>query len=225
MLYGFVMVSANSKTGPIPITISSKDTCPKSCPLKKENGGGCYASSGRVNIAWTRLNTEGLKFNQLLEKIKSIPNGRIFRHNVAGDLTHKDEAIDRKKLNQLVEASKGKRGFCYTHHNPSLKSNRDAIKKSNKAGFTINLSADNLSEADKFKGYNVAPVVVLLPSDQKTNTITPKGNKVIVCPNYTHNVQCMDCGLCQKADRSVIVGFPAHGISFKKVNQIQLNNA
>lgn len=222
MKFSFTLVSHNSKTGPIPVTGTSKDSCPNACPLKNN---GCYAATGRLNIHWTRLESKGLTLSQLTAKIKSIPNGRIWRHNQMGDLPGSNDKINAKSLNAIVDANKGKRGFTYTHYDPSLKSNRDAIKKSNKAGFTINLSADNLSEADKFKGYNVAPVVVLLPSDQKTNTITPKGNKVIVCPNYTHNVQCMDCGLCQKADRSVIVGFPAHGISFKKVNQIQLNNA
>lgn len=223
MNYSFTMVSGNSKLGPMPAVISDKTTCPSHCPLKKENGGGCYAASGRVNLTWMKLNNSGLDFNQMVEKIKSIPNGRIWRLNVAGDLAHKGDKIDGRKLNSIVKASKNKRGFCYTHHDPTIKGNAKAISAANKNGFTVNLSADNLDEADQFMDLGIAPVVVVGPSDQKENTVTPKGRKVVICPNYTHNVQCIDCGLCQKADRSVIVMFPAHGIAFKKVDKMLAN--
>lgn len=213
------MVSGNSKTGPIPVTVSSKNTCPSRCPLKKENGGGCYASTGRVNLHWSKLNNSGLTFEMLLNHIKTIHAGRLWRMNVAGDLCHYKDKIDSKRLESLTEANKGRKGFTYTHHDPTIKSNAKAIAKANKGGFTVNLSADSLAEADKLADLNIAPVVTVLNSDQKENTVTPKGRKVIVCPNYTHNAQCMDCQLCQKADRSTIVGFPAHGIAFQKVNK------
>ena len=45
-------VSVNAKTGPIPVTTSSKNTCPDSCQLK---GNGCYAEVGRVNIHWQKV--------------------------------------------------------------------------------------------------------------------------------------------------------------------------
>lgn len=32
--YRFTLKSANSKTGPIPVTTTSSDTCPNSCALK-----------------------------------------------------------------------------------------------------------------------------------------------------------------------------------------------
>ena len=214
------MVSANSKTGPMPVVMSSKDTCPNSCPLKPSNGGGCYASTARTNLHWQKLDKAGLDFKGLLGKIKSIPAGRIWRLNVAGDLSHKNEIIDQKALSSLVSANKGRKGFGYTHHDPTLKTNGKAIQTANKNGFTINLSADSLAEADKFMDLGIAPVATILPSDQKTNSVTPKGRKVVVCPNYSHNVQCFDCQLCQKADRSVIVGFPAHSGGYKKVNAV-----
>lgn len=217
MKFSFTLVSHNSKTGPIPVTGTSKDSCPDACPLKNN---GCYAATGRLNIHWTRLGSKGLNLAELTEKIKSIPSGRLWRHNQMGDLPGKNDKIDGKAVNSIVEANKGRKGFTYTHYDPSIGKNASVVKSANKNGFTINLSADNLSEADSFSDMGIAPVVTILPSDQKSNTVTPKGRKVVVCPNYTHGVQCMDCQLCQRADRSVIVGFPAHGISFKKVNQI-----
>lgn len=215
--FNFTLISGNAKTGPMPVTMTSKDSCPDACPLK---ANGCYASAGRLNIHWSRMNDAGLAFDQLIASIKSIPAGRIWRHNQAGDLPGENDKIDAKSLREITKANKGKRGFTYTHYDPTIKGNGKAIAAANKNGFTINLSADNLSEADDLASLNIGPVVTILPSDHKGNTATPGGRKVIVCPNYTHKVQCIDCGLCQKSNRSVIVGFPAHGASFKKVNAV-----
>lgn len=215
----FTLVSRNEKTGPMPVTGSDKTTCPDACPLKNN---GCYAAVGRLNIHWTRLDNKGLSLSELVSRIKSIPNGRIWRHNQMGDLPGENNSIDSKALNAIVEANIGKRGFTYTHK-PMNKKNQTLVKKANDKGFTINLSADNLAEADSLAKLNVAPVVTILPSDQKENTMTPEGRKVVVCPNYTHNVQCFDCGLCQKKDRTCIVGFPAHGIAKAKVDNVFKN--
>ena len=216
MRFNFVMVSGNAKTGPMPVTSTSKDSCPDSCPLKNN---GCYASAGRLNILWTRLNDRGLTFRQLIKSIASIPLGRIWRHNQAGDLPGKNERIDAGALRAIVDANRGRRGFTYTHK-PMTRENRRLVKEANAGGFTINLSADNLEEADALASLNVAPVVTVLNSDARENLATPAGRKVVICPAYTHNVQCVDCGLCQHAKRSVIVGFPAHGPSFKRVNDV-----
>lgn len=215
--YNFTLVSHNAKTGPMPVTMTSKDSCPESCPLK---GNGCYASAGRLNITWTRMNDRGLDFDTLIERIKSIPKGRIWRHNQAGDLPGSNDRINGKALSRIVNANAGRQGFTYTHYSPSIAGNAKAISKANRAGFTINLSANTLEQADQFKALNIGPVVALLPSEQRENSTTPAGHKVVVCPNYTHGVQCFDCKLCQRSDRSVIVGFPAHGPSYKKVNAV-----
>lgn len=201
----------------MPVSMSSKDSCPPSCPLYKN---GCYASAGRLNIHWTRLQTNGLTLKELTAKIAEIPNGRLWRHNQAGDLPGKGEVIDPKALGKIVEANKGKRGFTYTHKNAFNARNAKLILDANKNGFTINLSANGLKNADDLADLGIAPVVTILPENCLDNTETPKGRKVVVCPNYTHNVQCFDCGLCQRSDRSVIVGFPAHGISKKKTEKV-----
>ncbi len=122
-------------------------------------------------------------------------------------------------MKDLVTASKGKAGFTYTHKNPV--ENGEIIKYANDNGFTVNLSADNLSEADEFKALNIGPVVVVLPSDQMTNLKTPAGNRVVVCPAVNRdNVTCQTCGLCQRANRDIIIGFPAHGTAKKKASNI-----
>lgn len=212
MKFSFTAVSSNQKTGPIPTTMSDRETCPPSCPLYKN----CYAQYGPTKMWWDKVS---LSFNDLLDKVSRLRFGTLFRHNVAGDLPGQGELIDSSMMRRLIKAAKGKKGFTYTHKNPIV--NKEIIHFSNLNGFTVNLSADSLSEADKFKALNIAPVVVAIPSDQMTNLKTPAGNRVVVCPAVTRdNVTCATCGLCQRVNRDIIIGFPAHGTAKKKVNEI-----
>jgi hypothetical protein len=225
-VYALTMVSRNIKTGPIPVSTSSARTCPSSCKL---NGNGCYAQAGHLRLFWSKVTSgvEGMTWRDFLRAVRRIPSGRLFRHNQAGDLPGRGDRIDHDMLEALVQASRHVRGFTYTHK-PMTTENARAVRKANRAGFTINLSADNLAEADRLS--EIGPVVVILPAEVKSIaksmhragatyvTTTPKGRKVIVCPaSYRDDIQCVDCGICAAARRSAIVGFPAHGPSAKLV--------
>lgn len=224
----FTRVSANVKTGPIPVTMTDKGTCPNICPLKHN---GCYAESGHVNIHWNRLGKPvkgnegsiyGKTWETLCESVKGLPKGQLWRHNVAGDLPSKDsETIDSLALSQLVDANKGKQGFTYTHYDPNKGDNKKLIKSANMAGFTINLSANNLDHADALKALDCGPVVTILPLDAPKLQQTPAGNTVVICPAVqSDNVTCASCGICQKVNRNVIIGFPVHGISKRKAESV-----
>jgi hypothetical protein len=164
-------------------------------------------------------NKVSLTFAEVLGKVKALRGNTLFRWNVAGDLPGEGENIDSGMMNDLVKAAKGKCGFTYTHKNPYK--NKEIIQDANKNGFTVNLSADNLTEADEFKALNIAPVVVVLPLEQMTNLKTPAGNRVVICPAVNrNNVTCQTCGLCQRANRDIIIGFPAHGTAKKKASEI-----
>jgi hypothetical protein len=122
--------------------------------------------------------------------------------------------IDHPALRQLVAANTGKRGFTYTHKPMHVAANRVSVKHANEHGFTVNLSADTLAEADELAALNIAPVVVVLDAKEgeRHDVTTPEGRKVATCPaTYRDNVTCASCQLCQRRDRKVIVGFPAHG--------------
>lgn len=218
MLTHLTRASTNVKTGPIPVSTSSADTCPPSCPFRAK---GCYAASGPLAIHWAKITSggRGLNWQAFCDTIASLPRGQLWRHNQAGDLPGEGEYIDHNALSKLTNANKGRRGFTYTHKYGSA-SNREAIRSSNRNGFTINLSANNLAHADELASLKCGPIVVVLPSDQTKNTYTPAGRKVVVCPaTQSDSVTCASCGLCQK-QRGAIVGFPAHGTSHKTVNSI-----
>ena len=212
--------SRNKKTGPIPVSTTERKSCPTTCPFKKN---GCYADSGPLAIVWDETPTIGKAWNDFCNDIKKLKNGQLWRHNQAGDLPHKKEIIDSAKVEKLVNANKGKNGFTYTHHDLSIKENRHSIRQANKQGFTVNLSANNLKQADEYKSLNIGPVAVVLPIDQMINTMTPNGNKVIVCPVVTGKAEsCATCKLCAIPTRKSIIGFPAHGTSKKKAERVAI---
>jgi hypothetical protein len=218
MRIGFTPKSGNKKTGDIPVTISPSNTCPTSCPFKK---AGCYADIGPLLIHWMAVdNNRGLTWDQFCMKISELEPGTVWRHNQAGDLPGHGNKIDRAALRQLVTANLGRRGFTYTHK-PLTKKNISAIKSANARGFTINLSADNLKHADQLSAQNLAPVVVVLPMSQTTNTETPAGRKVVVCPaTQRDDVTCKTCQLCAISSREVLIGFPAHGVRKRQASEV-----
>ncbi len=152
-------------------------------------------------------------FKDLERTIQQLPEGTLWRHNQAGDLPSDDKRnIARDRLRNLTAANQGRRGFTYTHFDVvKNKANRAAVREANANGFTVNLSADSLEEADALADTNCGPVTVVVSSDQMTNTHTPAGRTVVICPARVRNdMTCATCGICA-AQRKAIIGFPALG--------------
>ena len=214
--YHLTRRSGNGKTGKIPVTTTSAESCPDSCPLKA--GNGCYGELSFQGLHWGKVTRRerGGTLAELCGTIKALPDGQLWRHNVSGDLPGHNNRINWSALSLIIAANKGKLGYTYTHYPMQYTENRTAIERANREGFTINLSANNLAHADNLADLGIAPVVTLLPAEQVLNTVTPAGRTVIVCPaTYKKRVTCESCGLCQKQGDDLIKGFPVHGSKSK----------
>ncbi|MGH7094270.1 MAG: DUF7227 family protein [Stellaceae bacterium] len=162
----FTRISANAKTGPIPVTITEKASCWTGCAL---HGNGCYAFYGALGHFWSGVSdgTRGGSWDRLCAKVRALPKRTLWRYAQAGDLPGADDAIDRQLLQQLVIANRGRRVIAFTHK-PVLPetavalANRDIIALANAAGFTINLSADHPADADRLANLKIGPVVTIL---------------------------------------------------------------
>ena len=221
MRYHLTAISANRKTGSIPVSTSPASTCPSTCPLLTQ---GCYAKAGPLGYHWQNVTRgrRGKEFADFVQQIQQLPSGQVWRHNQAGDLAGKGNTIDGIKLHALVKANINKRGFTYTHkpieHHPQAEINRTLIAEAVAKGFTVNVSANSLNQADRYKALGIAPVVVVLPMETPKTLFTAQGNKVIQCPaQYKERVTCASCKLCAIRDRKVIVGFAAHGYARRVV--------
>ncbi len=214
--------SGNAKTGPIPVSTTTAKTCPVDCAMRT----ACYAKAGPLAMHWPRVTDgrSGTDFATFTRMIAALPEGQLWRHNQAGDLPGDGRTIDAAALRMLARANRGRRGFTYTHYSMADKANRAAVRAANRAGFTVNISANNLGEVDAALAANAGPVVCVLPSDVqgRQELRTPKGARVVVCPaTYREDVSCATCGLCQsRAPARPVVGFPAHGTSKRRADAI-----
>ena len=161
----------------------------------------------------------------------------------AGDLPGYGAKIDGALLDELVAANTGKNAIAFTHK-PVLGddtvavANRRLIAAAFKAGFTVNLSADNPAHADRLAELGIAPIVTVLAQayarkavrhrlkrrrDEWAETIsewrdrtaslprqTPAGKRIAVCPATYSDATCKTCGACARV-RDAVIGFPAHG--------------
>ena len=210
--------SNNRKLGGIPATITSAETCPDSCAFF---GQGCYAEFHLMRVHWSSVERTGEPWAALLRHVRALPAGSLWRHNEAGDLPGVGRAIAVAPLLELILANVGRRGFTFTHKRPRSTRELMAFRAARDAGFTINLSADSLEQADELADLGIAPVAVVVPTNTpEAGTVTSAGRKVVICPNETRGLTCGDCQLCAVPHRKSVIAFRAHGQMRQRVSEL-----
>jgi hypothetical protein len=214
--------SANAKTGPIPVSTSSRETCPESCPFM---GNGCYANGGPLAIHWQAVTdgSRGVPYVDFLQLIRKLPAGQLWRHNQAGDLWKPGTITGRTALNALTEANRGRRGYTYSHHKRTP-ATMQAFKAATANGFTVNASCHTETEADAAMADGLRAVFIVAADDQRTSWKTAGGNRAVVCPAQRfEGMTCQRCQLCHARPSNVAVVFRAHGNGRRKVETVLAN--
>ena len=211
--------SGNQKTGPIPVSLTERSTCPDACSFKNN---GCYAEGWPTTLHWSKVAERGRDWKGFCSQVKALPKGQLWRHNAAGDLPGNGDSLDTSALYDLVEANRGRKGFTYTHK-PLTREIRASIADACLNGFTVNVSCDSLEAVDSLG--LALPTVVVLPMLEKGEreprvARTPGGVRVVTCPAQYRETSCAECGLCAKPDRLYAIGFRAHGYARRKVSTI-----
>jgi hypothetical protein len=209
-------VSSNVKTGPIPVSTSSKATCPATCPFL---GNGCYAEAGPLALHSAKVTSgeRGSKVAEFMAAIAALPVDQLWRHNQSGDLPHTFGRISRRFMRAIIAANRGKRGYTYTHHDPNLGENLALIRQANRQGFTVNVSTETEAAADSAIAAGLPAVMAVDSSEIRTTWSTPAGNRVLVCPAQRSDTKtCADCQLCHKRGKRVVIAFLAHGTMRRK---------
>jgi hypothetical protein len=238
----FISVSQNAKTGPMPASIIERASCWPGCALYEN---GCYAETGALALHWDRVSqgVRGGSWSEFCTKVAALRPGHLWRYAQAGDLPGYGAQIDGELLNELITANAGKQVIAFTHKpvrgsDRVAAENRRLITAAVKAGFMVNLSADNRAHADALAELGIAPVVTVLARayarravrhrykkrrDQWAETIaewrdrtaplprfTPAGTRIAICPATYTDATCKSCGACARV-RGAVIGFPAHG--------------
>ena len=210
---GCTIPSANPKTGDMlqlailtdtvdPLTAArtgaDEDVC-GICPLRPKHSGGtgeCY-----VNLAFMPRQVWETTEGDDTVSVDTLPAGKPLRLGSYGDPFF-------LPLRLLRALTRKRRHTGYTHqwrHAPSSVSKRYAryvmASIDKRSGPLVNL----ITEA-KALGYRYFRI------SESSDDVRP--NEVL-CPNYTHGVQCADCGLCDgsrgQEDKRKDIVIPVHG--------------
>ena len=220
--YHLTKESSNKKTGKIAVSTTSQDSCPLTCELK---GNGCYASTGPLKLHWNRVSEgpwadkpRGTDLMSFCDSLRSLPGGSLFRHNQAGDLPHVNGLINAHALELITDACAERKliAWTYTHHKVDNMNNVIMLKRSNKVGLTVNVSAHSQQHAADCHKQGL-PSVCIVPRGETRKNWEHDGVKFLVCPAQTSKKTCSDCKLCAIPNRSCVVAFKAHGTQAKKV--------
>jgi hypothetical protein len=208
--------SSNDKTGPIAVSTTARPSCAPTCPLAGDEG--CYADAGFfTRLHWDRVTAglAGLPEDAFIAAVSRLKPGRLFRHNVAGDLWHDAGRINAKLLRRLADATRHLRAaWTYSHHLRTPE-NVAAIRSAIRRGFVVNLSTESRAEAARLAKRGL-PVVCVVPPGTPAH-FTEGGVRFRQCPATFDGspTQCVSCGgglpLCARADRDFVLTFPAHG--------------
>jgi len=207
--------STNQKTGPIPVTTTSSETCPPTCSWYNS---GCYANYGPLGLHWRKVSSgeRGVSWETFIEWVKDLPSGTLWRHNQAGDLPGEGVSLDIPKCVELAEASKHTRGFTYTHKD--FHKHAATLHEMNSHGFTVNTSCDSLDEAwDSYRNYQLPTTVMIPPEHEDVNKFHYKNVEIARCPAEYLDKTCVECQLCARPNRQVIVGFTPHGAGKNRI--------
>lgn len=200
---------------------SPRSTCPDACLLK---GNGCYAENFPLVLHWVKQDTVGVDFATVLYAVRTLPKKTLWRLFEAGDFEGDGEFISATQVVALLAANQGKRGFGYTHY--PVFPNLEVLQLMNASGLTINVSADTIEQAVVYRSLGL-PTTLLVSENYPKDTVV-NGMRIVVCPNQSvvkpngKKPQCLDCQLCQIADRDYVIGFRAHGTKKRKIKVSQI---
>ena len=224
-LYQFTRVSSNVKTGPIPTTMTEKDSCPTTCPLRSN---GCYAENFPLSLHWDRVSSSGINADMLSSNLRNLPRGQLWRHNVAGDFPHVNGIVDIEAVRPILDTVKARdlKTIVYSHHKG--RNNLEVFHGMKRYGVHVNVSCESTESAMGALNAGLNAVCIMPANSPKVTTYQNGATgeryaRIVICPAQTSDkVTCATCGLCAK-DRTrdrVIIGFLPHGARAKKVSAI-----
>lgn len=231
--YHFTNKSSNIKIGPIPSTMSTFDNCPNSCSFKNN---GCYAQNFIMGSIFKKV-TNGtfsnlLSRSDLIEKLKSLKDGTVWRMNTMGDLpANKNGTINKNFLKQVTQIAKRTNPICYTHHHDV-----NSVRWANNNGFNLILSLNDKSELEKYAG--IVPTAMVVPHHWQKGKNESMGDykkrsldnldglrnkfpdqQIFICPATYTDTNCSKCKVCTTMTKNETVCFPGHGAKKRQIKE------
>ena len=213
-------VSKNKKTGPIPVTTTSRNSCPPTCAMRP----ACYGMLGPLALHWDRVSdgSRGKGWRDHLNDLLTLPFCSPLRLNQVGDLPASNGRLSRRYLVQLITAVRLRKlqAWTYTHHDPTKGENAALLRRAFRSGLTVNVSTESVEAADRAIAADLPATITVPSTEQRTTWRTPDGNLVMVCPAQRRETDCSQCMLCHKRGKRVVIAFTAHGTRKATADQL-----
>lgn len=209
MATAYAIKSSNKKTGPIPVTYRTLDTCPTECAFHPSKKGGCYATGRLFGLAEKHGKADS-DAEILAELVRFTPPRSAIRFNVTGDVVLDDDVdFDHIEwLNDFARQRPDAKPILYSH----------AWRRLDPGwfDFPVNASCETVEDVRKARALGWQTVITV-PYDDDPLLGTPIDDSMVVrCPaEYRTGVDCATCQLCAK-DRSSTVAFTTHGASARR---------
>ena len=169
---------------------------------KFKSGGGCYVTVFQAPLAVYKAYKKG-NYNKINQsEIATIGANRSVRLGSYGD----PSMIPTKIWSNLISCAKNHTG--YTHQINQSFFDKDMLN-------IVMVSADTAEESIKYNDLKIRTFTAITADEEIPTT-------AIVCPNTTHNIQCIDCGLCSGGVNGKSIVVEIHG-SNKVINQFTKN--
>lgn len=215
--------SKNSKLGDMAAGYRKVgQTCPNDCALLNN---GCYAQTSFVGISEKRSNQSNEDGSKLVEFVSSLPENKVFRVTVSGDM-FLDDKPDYEFINSCNAAQTNRpdvKMYTYTHGWNKI----DVTK----VKFALNASCDTLEDVVRANNAGWATVTVVSATETRrrwSETVTVDNEDFVVdlvlCPSQSVGLTCAQCKLCMNVSRPFVVAFAAHGVSKNVITKrLELN--
>ena len=200
--------SSDKKIGRIVASYSPIESCPTSCSMHPDNGGGCYAFGlFYISLLGKKIQNETIKFKSLTAALSERREScRVVRHRVAGDIVGDvDETLEEC---HIIERE-GLINLGYSHFW------QDKTAQPLKSYFRA--SCSDVSEVLEARNMGWAATLIV-PEGTPKKLILANGESAFMCP-ARHGVEgkkditCNSCTLCRVDDktRAKTVMFEVHG--------------
>lgn len=186
------------------------DTCPLTCSMHPDHeddrlyGHLCYARGGNTGIHQRRAIPDPNDGQQVRNWIQTRPPDCKIRLHVSGDF-YLNNQLDLLYFYDVALGFANRpdiTGWVYTHGGMA-----DLIwmRDNSPDNLSIQWSLEDLETAQQCQDVGMRGLTCIVPKD-----FDRKVKGLVMCPEQTHGIPCVKCGLCMIEWRTSIVGFYSH---------------
>ncbi len=213
-----VAASGNRKTGPIPVTYRSMESCPADCPFLPTGAtGGCYGTGRIFTLATKHAGTVNVDEASAKVRRGKDQRAKYLRDRVVGDVLTDAGKLDRAYVRGIARIATDNDLIAFGYSHAWRQFTRADVTFLRRSGYVMNASTETHEGAARAVALGLPTVLV---EDDAPEGTQVAGRRLVTCPAETRDyVSCASCGLCANPNRRVIIRFHTHGVASAKARR------